>query len=220
MTRVDPDPLSLMLLEDNAILSRQVLKTLRAWPRCERVLHCRDIADACNAVAEEARLDVLIADLHLPDGSGVEVIRRVRRRHPEALIIVMSALNDGPVVLEAIRAGAAGYVDKADTRIDMVSAIEQAMAGMSPMSGTIARLIVKSLQEPVPDPALPRPELTRREAEVLNAVARGFSTREVADIFGISPQTVPVHTRNIYRKLEVSNKTEAIFIARQHGLIP
>jgi DNA-binding NarL/FixJ family response regulator len=63
-------------------------------------------------------------------------------------------------------------------------------------------------------------ELTQRETEVLNAVARGFSNREVADIFGISPQTVPVHTRNIYRKLEVSSKTEAVFIARQHGLIP
>lgn len=220
MTDVISGSLALMLLEDNVVLSRQIMETLRAWPHSGTILHCRDVATAYAAVASEARLDVLVADLHLPDGSGIDVIRSVRRHHPDSITIVMSALNDGPVVLEAIRAGAAGYVDKADTSIDLILAIEQAIAGMAPMSGTIARLIVKSLQEPDPDPLQPRLDLTRREAEVLDAIARGFSNREVAEIFGISPQTVPVHTRNIYRKLEVSNKTEAVFIARQHGLIP
>jgi DNA-binding NarL/FixJ family response regulator len=130
-----------MLLEDNEAVAGQLMGELQAWDRARTVHHCRTIAEGLEHVAA-GPLDIMIADLHLPDGSGVDVIRAARLHRPEAIIIVTSALNEGPVVLNAIRAGAAGYVDKADPTIDVLSAIDQAMSGKAPMSGTIARLII------------------------------------------------------------------------------
>lgn len=182
--------------------------------------------NTASRTVSRRRVDILVADLNLPDGIGTTAIRELRRTQPEAQAIVMSVLNDAPMVIDAIRCGATGYVIKDDTAYNVKSAIETALDGQSPMSATIARLIVEAMR--LPDSAFaPRdaadqdsPALTDRETEVLNAISRGYSFREVGELLGISPQTVPVHARNIYRKLEASNKSEAVFLARKHGLIP
>jgi DNA-binding NarL/FixJ family response regulator len=221
----DTRPCRVLILEDNDTVGARLLSILADWPRGEVLPIARTVQEAVQVIRRR-RVDILVADLNLPDGIGTTAIRELRRTQPEAQAIVMSVLNDAPMVIDAIRCGATGYVIKDDTAYNVKSAIETALDGQSPMSATIARLIVEAMR--LPDSAFaPRdaadqdsPALTDRETEVLNAISRGYSFREVGELLGISPQTVPVHARNIYRKLEASNKSEAVFLARKHGLIP
>jgi DNA-binding NarL/FixJ family response regulator len=218
----------ILVLEDSREVAGRLIAILRDWPRARVLPAAHSLADALRTI-RTGNVDILIADLDLPDGMGTTAIRELRARHPEAHAVVMTVLNDGPVVLEAIRAGATGYVVKDDETFGVIAAIDMVLEGRSPMSPAIARQIVTSLQNaPAAAAATPpagtetdaAPLLTPREADVLKAIARGFSHREVAEILGISAQTVPVHARNIYRKLEATNKAEAVYVARQRGLLP
>ncbi|MCB1518765.1 MAG: response regulator transcription factor [Hyphomicrobiaceae bacterium] len=216
-------PLSVLLLEDISAVADRMAGIIRSWNRARLLPVCGTVTEAQNAL-RHSRVDILIADLNLPDGLGVEAIKTMRETNPDAHAIVMSVLNDGPIVFEAIRAGATGYVVKDDDSIGVLAAIEMVLEGKSPMSATIARQIVDSLHNGGGSATVAGNEntgigLTPRERDVLNYIARGYSYREVAELLGISMQTVPVHTRNIYRKLEVTSKTEAVFQARQKGLI-
>ena len=130
---------NVLLLEDAIEVAARLVGILSAWPNGNLLPPCRSVAEALAAI-DEGRVDVLIADLQLPDGSGVEAIRALRKKNADAHAIVMSVLNDGPIVLEAIRAGATGYVIKDDESISVISAIEMVLEGKSPMSATIARL--------------------------------------------------------------------------------
>ena len=214
---------NVLLLEDISAVANRLSRILNSWPNGHLLPVCCTVAEALNTIEAE-RVDILIADLQLPDGLGVEAIRSLRQKNPEAHAIVMSVLNGGPVVLDAIRAGATGYVVKDDESIGLLAAIEMVLAGKSPMSATIARLIVESMHIGGPSPERRQEEdegvsLTPREKDVLTMISRGFSYREVAEMLGVSAQTVPVHARNIYRKLEATSKTEAVFVAHQRGLI-
>lgn len=218
----------ILVLEDSPAVADRLTSILRGWEPARVLPVARTVADALRAI-RTGRVDILIADLDLPDGMGTTAIRELRTRNPDAHAIVMTVLSDGPVVLEAIRAGATGYVMKDDETFGVLASIDMVLSGRSPMSPAIARLIVTSLQNagPATEGPVPmgtetnvQPVLTPREADVLKTIARGFSHREVAEILGISAQTVPVHARNIYRKLEATNKAEAVYIARQRGLIP
>lgn len=137
---------------------------------------------------------------------------------------MVSVLRDGPRVLEAIKAGASGYVLKDDSSYGIRSALEIVLEGKSPMSATIARQIVESIhmdtakQNQPEKPKVPN-LLSPREREVLTAIARGFTNKEVAKLLGISPNTIPVHVRNIYRKLETTNRVETVYEAQAQGLI-
>lgn len=218
-----PDRLNVVLLEDIGAVAERMAGIIRSWDRANLLPVCGTVA-AAKHLLQDAQVDILIADLNLPDGSGVEAIRALRETNPASHAIVMSVLNDGPVVFEAIRAGASGYVVKDDESIGVIAAIQMVLNGQSPMSATIARLIVENLQGAQRPAGNSRNEeadigLTARERDVLNLISKGYSNREVSELLGISMQTVPVHARNIYRKLEVNSKTEAVYEARQRGLI-
>ncbi|MBO6723875.1 MAG: response regulator transcription factor [Roseitalea sp.] len=214
---------NVLLLEDIRAVADRLAGILQTWPNGNLLPVCRTVAEAMHAIAEN-QVDILIADLQLPDGLGIDAIRALKDANSNAHAIVMSVLNDGPVVLEAIKAGATGYVVKDDNSIGVLSAIETVLEGKSPMSATIARLIVDSMHAPEEAPSAEEAveseiSLTPREQDVLTMISRGFSYREVAELLSISAQTVPVHARNIYRKLEATSKTEAVFVAHQRGLI-
>lgn len=213
-----------LILEDSAPLLDRFARIIRDWPQGELVGAAGSLATA-RRIIETSQIDILVADLNLPDGSGIEAISALRESQPDANAVVISVLSDGATVLKAIQAGACGYVLKDDTSIDFTNALAMVLDGKSPMSPTIARQIIESLQDKntleaadiVPEERAV--SLTPREHEVLTAIARGFTYREVADILKISAQTVPVHVRNIYRKLDAGNRSEAVFEAARQGLI-
>ena len=213
-------PLRIGLVEDDEPIRRRLAAIITDWPGATLVAACATLAEAVAAI-EAQSFDLLVTDLKLPDGNGIEAIRLVGRRHPRAEAMVISVLTDERSVLDAIEAGAAGYLLKDADSLDLIEAITDLMAGRSPISSRIARVLVRRLSERG-DPAEPdedRPSLTPREMDILWGVAKGFTYGELADRLGMSRQTVPVHIRNIYRKLQASNRSEAVFEATRLGLI-
>lgn len=166
--------------------------------------------------------DVLLCDLGLPDGNGIALIREASRRHPDIDIIVITIFADQAKVLDSIKAGARGYLLKDERFGNCAESIRDIRRGGSPISPVIARQLLKELQ-----PAQKRAVidakasniLTPRELEVLNLLSRGFSYAEIAGILTLSPQTIATYVKSIYRKMEVSSRSEAIFEASSMGMI-
>jgi len=210
--------LRVLVLEDTPVMQEHLLDVLESWSRPTEVRLAETLCDGLAQVKSN-QFDLLIADVRLPDGEGIEVIRALRRAQPDALAIVFSALSDKQTVLRAIQAGASGYIHKEDLAADLYSAFEGILAGGSPMSAVVARLVVESLQSSPPAADRVDLHLTPRESEIIQALAKGYTNSEIAELFGVSRQTIPVHIRNIYRKLEVKSRTEAVFEARRLGLL-
>lgn len=165
--------------------------------------------------------DVLLCDLGLPDGSGINLIREAARLYPTIDIMVITIFADQEKVLESIKAGARGYLLK-DERLEECSAsIREIVRGGSPISPMIARQLLRQFQ-PVAAAATPdkRAELlTPRELEVLNLLSRGFSYAEIGGILSLSTQTIATYVKSIYRKMEVNSRSEAVFEASNMGLL-
>lgn len=214
-------PWRIVLAEDDKPVRERLAGIVEGWPGGELVAVCPDLASTVAAI-EANPFDLLITDLNLPDGSGVEAIRLLARTRPDAEAMVISVLADERTVLDAIEAGASGYLLKDADSLDLAEAITDVMAGRSPISSSIARVLVRRLSDR-PAPAgpedEPRPHLTPRETDILWGIAKGFTYGELAERLGISNQTVPVHIRNIYRKLQASNRSEAVYEATRLGLI-
>lgn len=168
---------------------------------------------------------VLLVDLGLPDGSGLEIIDEISRKLPAIEIMVVSMFGDEGHVIQAIEAGASGYILKDTDEASLAQHIIQLCDGGSPMSPMIARHLLKKMQN---SDAELRPQtvdeqdavaLTKREMELLKLLARGYTYREVADELNVSSHTVNSHIKNLYRKLSVKTKNEAVFAATRQGLL-
>jgi DNA-binding NarL/FixJ family response regulator len=153
--------------------------------------------------------DVLLLDLELPNTQGIELISSVVARWPKLAILVLTIHDDSARIFQALEAGAIGYLIKPVSPVKLLEAIAEAHAGGSPMASQIARLVVKRFQQQ----GRSRQQLetlTARETEVLDHIARGLQTKEIADRFHLSERTVGSHLRNIYEKLHVHSRTAAV----------
>ena len=164
--------------------------------------------------------DVLLCDLGLPDGSGTTLIRLAAEKYKSCDIMVITIFADQAKVLDSIRAGARGYLLK-DERFDQCAeSIREIRRGGSPISPAIARQLLKEFQPKEVIAADKSIEaLSKRELETLNLLARGFSFIEIGDLLGISRSTVATYVKNIYQKLEVNSRSEAVFEASSLGII-
>jgi DNA-binding NarL/FixJ family response regulator len=210
----------IIVTEDDEPVRRRFVSVLSGWDGCTLVADCANLGATEEAIRAHP-IDLLITDCKLPDGSGIDAIGLLRRLQPDAEAMVISVLADERTVLEAVKAGATGYLLKDAGPIDLILAITDLLAGNSPISPRIARLLVRNLGT---DPERHVPEgptgiLTTREMDILWGIAKGFTNTEIAERLGISRQTVPVHIRNIYRKLETTTRTETVFEASRMGLI-
>ena len=213
--------IEVLLVEDDAP-TRWRLQDALGKDGAFAVAAAASVAEARACLAEAAPR-VLLTDLQLPDGHGLDLIRETRQRHPETEIMVISILGDEESVIAAIRQGATGYLLKDAFPTDIAATVRDLVAGHSPISASIARFIVRRTQAqaaaaPAPQ-ALNTARLTPREIDILWGIAKGFSYADIAEHLGLSRQTVPGHIKNIYRKLEVNTRGEAVFEALQQGLI-
>lgn len=209
-------PARVLLLEDDTPLRERFARILQGWSGGTLIAACATLDEGLAAL-ETHGADLLLTDLGLPDGHGIDAIRRLRHLNPEADALVISVLADDETVLEAIEAGAVGYLLKDADSIELLEAIEEVRAGRSPMSSSIARILVRRMTIATPSPAAPG--LTPRETEVLKGIAKGFTYAELAEWLHISRHTVPVHVKSIYRKLAANNRSEAVYEASKRGLI-
>ena len=161
--------------------------------------------------------DVALVDLGLPGIPGVEVIRELRRVRPRTSVLVLTVFDDAARVVEAIEAGAQGYLLKDTPAADVAAAVSGVRDGLAPLSPEIAGHLLSRLRA-ARAPTAPA-GLSEREVEVLSLLARGHAYADIATALGIHLSTVQSHVRNIYRKLEVSSKAEAAVVAARHGIV-
>jgi DNA-binding NarL/FixJ family response regulator len=160
---------------------------------------------------------VILLDLDLPGVRGVKGIPMLREAFPQAKILVLTVYDHKPVVLEALAAGASGYLLKADHIQTILRGIDETVAGGAPLNSHIARMILTTFK--AVRPAHPETDLTSRERETLALLAKGLIKKEIADQLGVSYHTVDTHVRNIYGKLHVHNLSGAVAKAIGLGLI-
>lgn len=170
--------------------------------------------------------DVLLTDLGLPDGSGIDVIRACASRWPDSDIMVISMFGDENNVLLSIEAGATGYILKDSEQLDVACAMSDLRNGGSPMSPLIARQVLKRALgykavavTSAASGVVATVNLTKKEAETLDLIARGYTYEEVARLLAVSLSTVQTHIRGIYSKLAVHSRGEAVFEAHKLGLL-
>lgn len=214
--------------------------------RCSDLALAASVGSRADALAwlqqHGGTLNVLLVDLGLPDGSGLDVIRFARQINPACEPLVISMFGDDANVVASIEAGALGYIHKDSTPDDIAETIRDMRAGASPISPLIARRILARFPSPgsAPSPLgtrlAVRPGvspvllgsvaeahqpvvLSPREQQVLNLIARGYSYGEIAKLQQISVHTVQTHIKNLYKKLAVSSKTEAVYEATRMGLL-
>lgn len=208
-------PKRVLLVEDQLHTRKHLAKVVNEHPRLTLITAAGTFAEAKAALLSDPP-EVLLTDLGLPDGSGLDLIRLARLHSPSTLIMVLSVFGDEKTVLAALQAGAGGYLLKDGSASQIGENVEALLAGGAPLSPPVARHLLRSLQPagaPTPNPLSPR------QTEILKLVAKGFTFGEVADILKVSIHTVTSHVRSIYARLEVSSKSEAVFEALSMGLI-
>ena len=217
----------ILLVEDEPGFAERFADIVRSDPEFELMGVAPNCATARSILARE-RPDILLADLGLPDGSGIDIIRETASRYPACDIMVVTVFGDEDHVLASIEAGAAGYVLKDSIPAEFLSLLRQLRAGGSPITPVIARKLLtrfkgeSSARASDAKPATPDGKggvLSPRETEVLTYIAKGFSFNEIADLLDMSAHTVTTHVKRIYQKLAVHSRGEAVYEATQMGLL-
>ncbi len=213
---------SIAILEDipdSLAAMKRALSVPAALKKDWEVVFTTHLCEQMMAWLRTHEVDVLISDLGLPDLSGLQAVQFCKQHRPATEIMVCTIFDDDAHLFESLKLGANGYLLKADIDTALLTSIQQLIEGGAPMSPRIARRVLLQLHPPVA-PDVEQPSLlTPKELQVLALIARGFKYSEIADLQQLSTHTVHTHLKNIYKKLQVSSKSEAIFEARQQKII-
>ncbi len=205
--------LTVAIVEDDRLWRSNLETLLRETEGLEWVGSCPD-AEAALATLPQRNPRVVLMDINLNRMSGVECTRQLKSFLPNVQVIMLTAYDDNDLIFQALQAGANGYLLKRASADEIVEAIREVDRGGAPMSTYIARKVVQSFQQPSP---APRTEegLSKRESEVLDCVARGFTDKEVADRLGLSVATIRSYLKTIYGKLHVHSRLQAVQKAKR-----
>jgi DNA-binding NarL/FixJ family response regulator len=206
----------ILLADDNAAFREGFLLLARSLSGLEVVAVAGTGREAVLQ-AERLQPDVVLMDLQMPDIGGIDATRMIAEASPHIRVLVLTMLEDDETVLTAMRAGASGYLVKGAPQAEIRRAIEAVVAGEVIFGPAIARRMLDLLARPV-RPEDPFPELTTREREILAIVAEGATNATVARQLSISDKTVRNHLSNVFTKLQVADRGQAIIRARQAGL--
>lgn len=223
-SQASPNPTSVMIVEDDAVTRKMLSLAVESAPQFKLVAQFDSVKPAL-AWLETGAVDILLTDLGLPDGSGIEIIHECVRRCPKCDIMVITMASDDDNILACIEAGASGYVLKDAGKLDVVRALLELRAGGSPISPIIARKVLARMRDskrssiPAVSGAGAGISLTKREAAILDLIARGDSYGEAAKVLMVSVGTVQTHIKNIYDKLSVHSRGEAVYEAHRRGLL-
>ena len=219
----------LIVDDDPNLRTRLEHLAARAVPQA-RCTMAASLAEARERL-RQGRFDLVLMDVGLPDGSGLDLLPWMQAHAPAVDAVVVSSLGDDATVLQAIRGGAVGYLLKNGSDVELELSLASMQRGGAPIDPVIARRILQLMAAPPSGPAplatigAPRAaaapaELSARETQVLQLVARGHSNREIAQSLSLSINTVECHAKNIYRKLAVRSRAGAVYSARAQGLLP
>lgn len=209
-------PNSILLYEDNPELRASIESMLKLNPNIS-IAGTHDNPTNVRKHIDEVKPNLLIMDIDMPGMNGIEAVAKVRSQNKDLPILMLTVFDDNKHVFDAICAGASGYLLKKHISSRLFSAIDDVLEGGSPMSPSIARMVLSSMQQKsTPDNPY---QLTPKEREVLTSLSKGNSYKLIADEVNISIDTVRSHIRKIYEKLHVHSQTEAVSKAINEKLI-
>jgi len=220
---------SVLLLEDEKPTRQHLVGVIEKDPHLSLFAEASNCAEAKAALAR-GKPDILVADINLPDGCGISVIRHALNKYSDLEAIVITICGDEQNVVNALEAGATGYLLKDQALKEIGQAIAALMRGETAISPKVARFLLKRFKK---ENAINQSSklaklhqdhntefsLTAREHEVLNLISKGYRYNEIANSLGVSTNTIRAHIRNIYKKLSVGSRSEAVFEATKMGII-
>ncbi len=207
-----------MLIADDQRVVREGLATIvAAFPDTEVVGLAQDGVEAVDLVATLAP-DVVLMDLRMPRLGGVEATQGIRQQYPAVSVVVLTTYADDDSIVDALSAGAAGYLTKDAGRDDIRRALEAAVAGQTVLDSSVQAALLKAAQHRVARPASLPDGLTDREAEVLTLIAAGLSNGEIAERLFVAEATVKTHVNRIFAKTASRDRAQAAVYAHRHGL--
>ena len=215
-------PVRVLVVDDQALVREGLMTLLDAVPDIAPVAAAADGEEAV-ALASRHRPDVVLMDLRMPRLDGVEATRRIREAQPDTEIVVLTTHADDDSILDALRAGARGYLTKDAGIVEISRAVHaaadhQALLDPVVQSRLIAAAGAGATRRPAPPPASLPDELTPREAEVLSLVARGLSNGEITEVLVVSEATVKTHINHVFAKIGARDRAQAVHYAYTHGL--
>jgi DNA-binding NarL/FixJ family response regulator len=214
---VTGDAIRVLVVDDHAGFRAGVAALFETEPGLVLVGEAAGGADAIGR-ALELQPDVVLMDLNMPDTDGIAATRAIVDTSPHVAVVVLTMADNDGAVFEALRAGARGYLLKGAQRAELVRAIRAAASGDAIFGPAVARRLMAFFAASPPPGGAAFPELTDREREVLALIARGLSNQAIVERLVVSPKTVRNHVSNIFSKLQVRDRAEAIVRAREAGL--
>jgi len=211
------DPIRVLIADDHPVFRDGLRALVASAPDLELVGEARTGLEAVD-LAASGRPSVVLMDLRMPDLSGIEATRRILEADPGAAIVIVTMSEDDDSLFAAMRAGARGYIPKDAEREQILSAIRAAALGEAIFGASIARRVADFFSAPRSAATEPFPELTERENEILELIAQGRSNGDIAGRLGITSKTVRNHVANVFNKLQVADRPQAIVRAREAGL--
>jgi len=206
----------ILIADDHALFREGVRAVLSAADDCEVAGEAADGLEAV-ALAEREHPDVVLMDIRMPNLSGVDATARIVGRQPDIGVIALTMLEDDASVFTAMRAGARGYLLKGADKAEVLKTVRAVAAGEALFGPAVAQRIMRFFAGLAPANQ-PFPELTERERDVLALIARGLSNTDIAERLSVSVKTVSNHISNIFSKLQVADRAQAIVKAREAGL--
>lgn len=203
-----------VIADDHNVVRAGIRELLSDADDIEVVGEARNGRDAVD-IALARRPDVVVMDINMPELSGVEATRQIRGAAPEVRILVLTAYQDDPYIYGLLDAGASGYILKTAEDADILRAVRATASGHAAIDPAVAPRLIARLTSAAAQPG----SLTEREREVLRLAARGYTNKQIGAELQISDRTVQNHLANIYSKLEVASRTEAVTAALQRGVI-
>lgn len=206
------------IVEDDTDVRERLSKLISQHEQFELLGVSANMTEGLIAL-ETYKPDILLTDLGLPDGSGIEIIKLIEKLQLDCEAMVISGFQDEHHVFDALQAGAKAYIHKHDKSQNITNAIISMMEGGAPISPVIARLMLQKFQLPQSIEVELTESLTERQTKILKLVSQGFSSKEISEKLSISYYTVTTHIKNIYNKLQVNSRAEAMYEAARLGLL-
>jgi DNA-binding NarL/FixJ family response regulator len=201
------------MVEDDVRFRKSLRRVIESNPGMACVAEYATGAEAIGAIPRDLP-QVVLMDLNLPDSSGAEVTAHLKSELPDVCVVILTVYNDAEHIFKALRAGACGYLLKQATAAEILEAIAEAHRGGAPMTSEIARKVIAAFHEPKPTPTAVQ-TLAPREREILELVANGYANKEIADKLAITLSTVCWYLNEIYKKLHVQSRVQAVNKLRQ-----
>ncbi|MBK8192944.1 MAG: response regulator transcription factor [Lewinellaceae bacterium] len=205
------------IIEDNPATLAGLERTINAYPDLNCLVAAPSAADFWAQLPERTVLDIIFIDIDLPGTSGLDILPALRKRFPDAELVMYTQSENGQDILKALTLGATGYLLKEVPSSQIRQHIDTILEGGAAISGKMARKVIEYLNPPRPSVNTPK-LLSEKEEQVLRLIAEGNSYEECAALMGLSVNGVKYHIKNIYRKLNVSNRIEAITLWKNKTL--